>query len=191
MARLYNESGVEVGYVDMSKTIWGKDDPSNFCVGTVSGRVIDGKAHKYKYRLGVVRTRGVKGGDIFCGSGNDVIPMLGVVTAAGDVYYDANRIQSDIFTSTTRRVKDAKRAEAIRVGRVEVRDGVGTAYNLAGVKVGEVREAGDDALALGGVFFAMDLKPEHIVGESRRAAGKPRVSVSLLVRLLRLVRRLL
>ncbi len=191
MAKLYDASGTEVG--EAQKCEKGSTAKmSEYFIHNVSRVYVQGKTFVKTSRVGLVNAYPDLHGELFSGKG-DMLPLTCVVTSDGGVYCQKPKIQTDIFTST-KKVKDAKRAAEIKVGRVEFGDGVAAAYDESGAKRGEVREAAEfEARALCGVFFAMDITPKDGGGgpSGRRASAGRGGGGKLLVSLLRIVSRLL
>ena len=127
----YNNDGHGIGFVD-GKTIYN----TSFSVGRAS----------YSDEEGGLLWYGRK----------EISKKVGFVTPEGDVYYSKEGIPTGVFDKGI--IKSKKKAEAMKIGRVEVNgraaDAVGIAYDLSGAKVGEVQNAGELAILYGGAMLA-------------------------------------
>jgi hypothetical protein len=161
MAELYNERGAKVGSVWKDEKEKSKEG-SKYLISDLKGA----------NRVGVANSLGNAGGTVFCGK-RDMFRKEGVVTENGNIYHDKNGITSELFTEKcTIKKGSEKKAEQIKAGRVEINNGVGIVYKADGAKIGEVRDAGDDALVFGGALLALAgvLKPEYAPDTEKPAA---------------------
>jgi hypothetical protein len=150
MAELYNENGAKVG------SVW-KDEREKSKEGS-KYLVSDFKGGN---TVGTVTSLGKSGGKVFCGS-RSMFRKDAIVTENGTIYHDKNGI-TGLFTEKCTILKGSeKKAELIKAGRVEINNGIGIVYRADGSKIGEVRDAGEDTLVLGGALLALEgiLKPE-------------------------------
>gem|GEM_PF-2526931 len=107
------------------------------------------------FSVGGVSYKKEEGNRILYGR-SKILPVVGFVTEDGYVYYARDGIAS-IYSKG--QIKNKKKAEEIKIGRVEVvgsgNDSIGVAYDLNNVKVGEVRNAGESTLLYGGGMLAL------------------------------------
>jgi hypothetical protein len=176
MVELYNEKGDKIGHVWKDEKA--KED-SKYIVYDIKGA----------NRVGVVTSLGNAGGKISCGK-RDMFRLEAIVTADGNIYHNKDGIKFELFTEKcTIKKGSEKKAEQIKVGRVEINNGIGIVYRTDGSKVGEVKDAGEDTLALGGVLIALEgiLQPEYLLDVEKQALAayeKKTKRTALIIKLL-------
>jgi hypothetical protein len=119
------------------------------------GNVYRGYVMNTSFNVGEVKSYGDKGGRFFGRGdsfGNNF--RVGQVTEDGSIYYNMEGLGPDIMTLEGV-IKKAKAAEKVKIGRVEVVGGVGILYDKDGAKAGEVHNAGDETMVLGGAFLGL------------------------------------
>ncbi|MCL2068570.1 MAG: hypothetical protein FWH00_01605, partial [Oscillospiraceae bacterium] len=96
------------------------------------------------------------GASIWDGGKGKLLQKVGAVTAEGDVYYTRGNGGPDLFTQGRIKKGKSKKAEEIRIGRVEVtQGGIGIAYDLSGAEAGKVVNAGELANVYAGAMLAL------------------------------------